>query len=405
MRIIGVAESDSYLKWGAALLGRAPDDWDRRLMIVEGALTVTAAQERACVHGTPFEGSALPRVAYKDLVERITAERPDAVLVAAHGPLARVLIETVARVQPRPVILSGLPGISIPVTWLALERRAQADLMIVHSKREVREFRALSVARGWDHRLALASLPFADRERPHRGTDLVFAAQSVVPRTEPDRMRVARLLVRAAQAHPHRRVVLKLRGTAGEPQTHRDDLPYPALLERLAPLPPNLAVSTVSMARALDTAEGLVTVSSTAAIEAIARGVPVIALDVFGVSDELINPVFTGSGLFGDERAVVDRAFRTPRPEWLDDNYLHDPADDDWAPQLEELVRRRRAGELPPRAPLPRVGGPLRAAWHRKRVLGRHDRSLAGVVALAIGLPLRRAVHFVNSIRAPRSAS
>ena len=86
------------------------------------------------------------------------------------------------------------------------------------------------------------------------------------------------------------------------------------------------------------------TVSSTAAIEAVARGVPVIALDTFGVSDELINTVFVGSGLFGGESAVIGREFRHPEPGWLDANYFHDPADDDCVAQLVtlvELARRR----------------------------------------------------------------
>ena len=139
------------------------------------------------------------------------------------------------------------------------------------------------------------------------------------------------------------------------------------------------------MSRALDTAEGLVTVSSTAAIEAVARGIPVIALDSFGVDDKLINPVFVGSGLFGSEDAVIRREFRLPPREWLARNYFHDPAKDDWVAQVGELVALRRAGELPAQARPRRRGGTARDVWERKLALGSKDRSFAGAAAYVIG--------------------
>ncbi|MBO3664018.1 DUF6716 putative glycosyltransferase [Microbacterium stercoris] len=403
MRILGLAESDSYLKWAAALLGRAPSGWETHLRAVQGALAVSTSQLRAAVDGTPFTPGDVTRIHFARVAEEVRRMRPDAVLVAATGPLARLLMEAVARVEPRPVLVSGLPGISIPATRLALDRRHQADLMILHSTRELREFGALAAKHGWDHRLALSTLPFAQvaRADPAEGaarTDLVFAAQAKVPRSEGDRTRIARMLVRAAQADPSRRVVLKLRGLAGEQQTHHEDLPYPELLARLGSVPPNLVVATDPMGRALQTAQGLVTVSSTAAIEAVTQGVPVIALDAFGVSARLINTVFVGSGLFGDEDDVIARRFRTPDAEWLADNYFHDPSQDDWADVLMGLVRRRREGSLPRRDPLPRGGGALREAWHRKRALGDHDRSLAGALALVVGVPARAAVRTARRV-------
>lgn len=217
----------------------------------------------------------------------------------------------------------------------------------------------------------------------------MFASQAIVPRERADRLRVARLLVDAARADPDKRVVVKERGVAGEHQTHEQRYGYPDLLRTLAPLPSNLVVSTESMSRALDSAEGLVTVSSTAAIEAVARDIPVIALDSFGVDDKLINPVFVGSGLFGSEDAVIRREFLLPPREWLAHNYFHDPAQDDWVVRVGELVARRRAGELPPKPARDRRGGKARDVWERKLALGGNDRSLVGAVAYVIGLPLR----------------
>ena len=139
------------------------------------------------------------------------------------------------------------------------------------------------------------------------------------------------------------------------------------------------------MSSALADAEGLVTVSSTAAVEAIARGVPVIALDSFGVSEQLLDVVFVGSGLFGGEAAVIGREFRHPEPSWLTANYFHDSADDDWIAQLVTLVALARRGELPVRSVPRGVGGRVRLAWDRRRAFGTADRSIAGAAALAVG--------------------
>lgn len=395
MRIVALADSDSYVKWGAALIGSLPGDGERELLVVDSPIVVSDAQLAAALVGSGID--RVSRVSFPEVTARLAADPPDAVLVATPGPIAMVLMRMIAELSPRPVLVSGLPGISIPTTRKALLYRRQCDLMVLHSHREIREFHRLSRAKGWDHRFGLAHLPFTTTA-PAEGTDLVFAVQAIVPAEHGDRLVVARMLRDAALADPSRRVVIKVRAVAGENQTHPERDGYPGLIAGLGPVPANLVVNAGPMADALATAEGLVTVSSTAAIEAIARRIPVIAIDTFGIRRSLINPVFRGSGLFGGREAVVGRDFRHPDPAWLDDNYFHDPSADDWYRELEGLVAARRAGELAPRVShLPR-GGRLRAAWDRKRAFGDADRSVGGRVALVIGTPLRGAVRLRNRV-------
>ncbi|SDG88603.1 hypothetical protein SAMN04489810_1563 [Microbacterium pygmaeum] len=402
MRIIAIADSDSYVKWSAALLGTLPDSVAVELLILETSLVVSAAQQRSATAGSGLDAASVRRTRLSELTAHITAAEPDAVLLAARGPVVRVVARLVAALTPRPLLVTGLPGISIPETTAALVHRTQCDLFVLHSTREIRAFTDLADRRGMSQRFALAHLPFAQhRTRSGRGGDLVFAAQAIVPRLRDERLTIARMLVRAARAEPERRVVVKLRAVKGEHQTHRerDADSYPELLRTLGPLPPNLVISTDSMARALSTAEGLVTVSSTAAIEAIAFGVPSIALDTFGVSDDLINPVFRGSGLLAGEEAVISRDFRMPRPQWLADNYFHDPSLDDWVPQLTALVDERRRGTLPPKPPRVRRGGSVRDTWESGIILRRGDRTMPEMLAVAAVLPARVAVRVVNRVR------
>jgi len=401
LRIVAVADSDSYVKWGAALLGALPAEWERELLVVDSQFEVNDEQLRTALRDTGIVTGE--RVSHVGVAARLRESAPDAVLVAAPGPVSMVMIRLVAEIDPRPVILAGLPGISIPVTVKALRFRRQADLMIVHSHREVREFGQLALERGWDHRLGLARIPFAS-DHPVQGTDLVFAAQAVVPCDREDRLHIADLLREAALADPTRRVIVKLRARAGERSTHPEKDAYPDLVRELGEIPPNLMFATGAMATALDTAEGLVTVSSTSLLEAVARGIPAIAIDDFGVDDKLINPVFEGSGLFGGARHVIARRFRHPDPSWLGDNYFHPAQDDDWIASLDALVGARREGRLAPRpAHLP-TGGRLRAAWDRKQAFGPSDRSFGGLVALLVGVPARAVVRLRRRVAARLSS-
>ena len=118
------------------------------------------------------------------------------------------------------------------------------------------------------------------------------------------------------------------------------------------------------MRAALARAHSLVTVSSTAALEAIDTGVPVVVLNDFGVDDSLINTVFADSGCLGDLDDVrAGRAF-TPDPTWLLDNYFHPVGEDDLVERVSDLVRRRDSGLLPLRRR-------RRPSWRRARETAR----------------------------------
>jgi len=408
VRIIGIADTDSYVKWSAALLGSLPSAAEAELLVVETPLVVSATQQAAATAGSGLDPSRVRRIAFAQVAKYVADAAPDAVLIAARGPVVRVLARLIGSLSPRPVIVTGLPGISIPATSAALIHRTQCDLFVLHSTREIREFTALAERRGFVQRFALSRLPFARsgsaaaHAETEGGTDLVFAAQAIVPRSRPERMAIVNMLIRAAETDPSRRVVVKLRAVKGEHQTHRERDGYPELLAATGrEMPENLVISTAPMASALHTAEGLVTVSSTAVIEAVALGVPAIVIDTFGVSDELINPVFVGSDLFGGEAEIVEREFRTALTDWVQDNYFHAASADDWLAQLEGLVAERRRGALAPKPPLARRGGHYRDRWERAIIVGRRERSVAETALIAVGVPFRQVVRVYQRAIAP----
>lgn len=406
-RFVAIADSDSYVKWAAALLGSLTDV-DARVLLVRTPLTVSAEQERAALAGSGLEPARVEVTDYPAVSDRVRELAPDAVFVAGRGPFVRIVMRAISAVSPRPVVVVGLPGMSIPAQRGAVHYRRDADLFLVHSRRELRAFSDLAGRMGVPMRFALATLPFArprQRSAP-AGHDLVFAAQAVVPRALEDRRELADILRRAALANPLRRVVVKLRSRAelGERETHHEIAGYPELIAELGERPANLVFSYASMRSALETAEGLVTVSSTAAIEAVAQGVPVLALDTFGISKANLNTVFAASGLLGDASDVIARRFRQPSAQWVNDNYFHSDEGWTWVRDVDELVDARRARRLAQRTAPRGVGGSLREAWDRKVVLGSLDRTMSGTIALLIGTPLRWGILTLRKRRSPAGA-
>lgn len=404
MSLVAVADSDSYLKWVAGTAERLAEQapWavgDVALQLLANPVLPSEPQRRAALDRTRWRSRDLAVLALDDLVEQVRQRRPDAVLVGMRGPAAAVVLRELAELPHRPVLVTGLPGVAIPATRKALFYRAQADLMLVHSRGERRAFEARARELGWPQRFALSTLPFLERHAS-AGDDIVFAAQALVPASLDERRWLVARLDELARRRPERRVVLKVRAGAGEQQTHAERWPLAALLDELPHRAPNLIVRGGSMLQTLDTAGALATVSSTAIVEAVARGIPSIALDDFGVDDALINTVFRGSGLLGSVADMLEGRFRMPAAAWAADNYLHAEADADAATALAELVAERAGGGLPTRRPVrSTLGGPLRRAWDRKTALGAHDRSVSGAAALAVGAPARAIVTGARRVR------
>lgn len=403
-RLLVVADSDSYVKWGAALASTLPAGWRTRLVVIASPVQPSPRQLADALAGSAFTTDAAHVRHLDDLDAELDAFDPHAVLLSLRGPFVRVVAPRLNARPNRPVLLSGFPGLTIPAVPKAVVYREQTDLVVLHSRREVRDFEANAWALGVDRMFGLATLPFLatdDREAPGRErTDLVFAAQAKVPAERADRVKLLAALAELARRRPEHRVVVKVRARAGEAQTHAEEHDYADLLADLDRVPANLVVEDGPMAAHLARAAALVTVSSTAALEAIALDLPVLLVDDFGVSPAMINTVFEGAGVFGSTTDLVAGRFRYADAAWLADNYFHEPHESDWARRLTALVEAR---EIVPLPPLERRhdlwGGALRAAFERRRMLGAFDRSLAGTLAWGIGVPVRAVVRRVRRAR------
>jgi hypothetical protein len=361
-RLLAVADTDSYLKWAAATLTAMPPEWRSTIVVIDNPAMPSPAQIASATH---MPTKVLDRRA---ILRRIRNEAPDVVLLACTGPVVAALADSQAlRRRSRPVLVTGLPGISVPATARAVALRRGCDLFVLHSHRERAEFAALGRTMAPHLRIGLATLPFlrsaALRQdgdgRPR--TELVFAAQAKVPPERADREAILIGLAAAGSA------IVKLRAANGEQQTHQEAWPYPDLMADLVEQgrieDGSIRFVTGPMPEALQSARGFVTVSSTAALEALAAGVPTLILSDFGVSAEMINIVFEGSGCIGTLADAAAGRFPRPNPDWLAADYFHPASDNDWLDELEQFCAVRVAGPLPRR---PRATGPLRARVRRR---------------------------------------
>src|SRR5690606_7213377 len=233
VHVMAIADSDSYLKWAAGLLDALPEGWSGELAVVRTPIAPSPSQMRGAVQGTR-NGMALPPVLSATALRRaVRRVRPDVVVAACTGPVVDVLVNDLfSGLSPRPVLVSGLPGVSVPATERAWLYRAPVDLFILHSHREVAEFRELGVRLGVTGEVGLATLPFL-ADGPAPGSDaptiadpaedaprnrVVFATQAKVPVERAERESILRALADLAVRRPDLEVVVKLRARAHEQQ-------------------------------------------------------------------------------------------------------------------------------------------------------------------------------------------
>jgi acetyltransferase-like isoleucine patch superfamily enzyme len=356
VKVLAVADSDSYLKWAAQTLDEMPASWQRHMHVLRTAVTPSDSQIADALHGTVLEDETPPVTGIGRLLATVAATRPDILFLSGTGPFVEALGAVLAHVAvPRPLVVTGLPGMSVPATRKALQYRRDADLFIVHSEREVREFGLLAQELGIDTRITLNTLPFLHKAPARSATPpdrptVVFATQAKVPVRRNDRVRILTSLADLARSRPDLRVVVKLRARMSEQQTHVERHHYESLYNDLlldGSLEPGLLhFETGAMATQLETAAALVTVSSTAALESVAADVPTLLLSDFGVNANLLNLVFRDSGMLGTLADLRAGRFPHPTDEWKRANYFHTPGENDWIGAIEELLEARHGGNV-----------------------------------------------------------
>ncbi|MFD7547038.1 DUF6716 putative glycosyltransferase [Streptomyces sp. NPDC059816] len=300
-RVAVLADSDTRWKWGALTAHRLVPGGRLDGHLLRGRATPTPRQLGE-VDEAGVRPDSVTEATAAEFLATMARERYDVVVLALVGGGVQAMLHGLTHAwrgrERRPVVVTGYVGVVYEKLTDGLLLRHGADLVLANSRRDAERFRAVYEGVGADASAVVeVALPFLGGA-PYRPADpytVVFAAQPSVPAARADRVYLLERLVRHARRHPDREVLLKLRSRPGEHTTHVEELPYQKLVRGLRP-PANFRLVYGHMGEVLDRADLLVTVSSTAALEGLHRGVPTAVLTDLGVREALGNHHFVGSG-------------------------------------------------------------------------------------------------------------
>ncbi|WP_189978443.1 DUF6716 putative glycosyltransferase [Streptomyces capoamus] len=325
LRVAVLADSDTRWKWGALTAQRlTPRAAGVRLdgYLLRGRATPTARQLRE----VGVRADSLREVTGVEFLRAMTEDpdgRYDVLVLALVGGGVQAMLHGLRAAWgpgPRPVVVTGYVGVVYEKLADGLLLRHGADLVLANSRHDADRFRAVYEGVGADaSAVTEVALPFlggAPYTGAHEPFTVVFAAQPSVPDNRRDRAYLLGRLVEHARRHPEREVLLKLRSKPGEHTTHIEELPYQKLVQAQDP-PANFRLVYGHMGEVLDRTDLLVTVSSTAALEALHRRVPTAVLTDLGVRESLGNHHFTGSGCLASWDQLDAGHRPVPDEEWL----------------------------------------------------------------------------------------
>ncbi|MER5179464.1 DUF6716 putative glycosyltransferase [Streptomyces sp. NPDC002896] len=382
-RVAVLADSDTRWKWGALTANRTVPDSRLSGFLLRGRATPTARQLRE----VGVRADDLREVTAIEFLREMQREDDayDVVVLALVGGAVQAMLHGLARVwqgrAKRPVVVTGYVGVVYEKLADGLLLRHGADLVLANSRHDAERFRAVYEGVGADASSVVeTALPFLggkpyekkgqdDKDNPYT---VVFAAQPSVPDTPADRTYLLRRLAEHARLHPDREVLLKLRSKPGEHTTHIEELPYQKLAQRIpGGLPANCRLVYGHMGEVLDRTDLLVTVSSTAALEALHRRIPTVVLTDLGVREALGNHHFTGSGCLASWDQLDAGHQPVPDEKWVARQGV--AADGAYETAFdaarERIATLLESAGLPPLAP---YYTPTTAPGYLPRVLARH---------------------------------
>lgn len=267
--------------------------------------------------GVPFH--TLDVQPLERLASREALEREDVLLLAADGQRTRRFLvrfhDAFRGARRRPLVVVFYPGLIFRFHFEGMTSRMGADALCLSSPHDLSLYESALAALGLENTnalaLGLASIPSAEERADHvvrcEGP-VLFAGQPTVPAGEAERRYVVEQLAALAERHPDVRWQIKPRLRRGETTLHRVDHHYEDLLEGLASgrskvrgrrAPSNLEVTHRPIDALLRECRACLTFSSTAALEAVALGVPTRVLTDVGLHENIGNQFFLGSGLYG----------------------------------------------------------------------------------------------------------
>ena len=321
-----VAAFDSQLKWAGTI---------RAALEPRGFVcrTIIPSDVRHAISDSQLADSGGGAVGYMRWADLVTESlNSNVVVLAIQGPLVRRFCHDVfdvvelTGVAP-PVMITGWVGVIIEKIVAGYLERYAADIVAVNSRSDLATFEktARSLQLPTDN-LLLSGLPLLSgvhREAPVDAPikTVMFADQPTVPQAREDRLYLYQRLLAYARAHPDRQVVLKPRHRIGEDTFHRMKFHPEALLSGVR-RPPNFSIDYAPISDWLASLDLMLTISSTAALEAVGAGVRTAFIADLDVREQLGNHIFLDSGLLRTFDQLEKDDIGAPAKSWVEDYFF-----------------------------------------------------------------------------------
>lgn len=309
-RVLALGTFDSFLRT-AVVIGRMFEAEGASLRIAALAASGTTGQLSARQLRAGGVHESVPMVPAEALVGSRLFREAHVVIAVIDGGRARELFLALSAAnfsqEPfRPMVVVASPGVALTEQLTGFMSRAPADLLCFNTESEQALYASAAAELGFDASNGVTTgLLGLDRRpraaRPDGRPAVVFFEQPVIPERRMHRTHLLAGLVDLARRRPDVEVLIKLRHTRAETahhatRHHLEDLARAVMAG--GKRPGNLAFTHENATVLLDRAALAVTVSSTVAVEAMARGVPTRIVSDFGISEALGTAYFVGSGCF-----------------------------------------------------------------------------------------------------------
>ncbi|MEO6471578.1 MAG: DUF6716 putative glycosyltransferase, partial [Aeromicrobium sp.] len=340
--VLLIAAFDSQLKWCAGIR----DELEARGF----ACRAVVPDLRSALSDRQIRDAGFESVTHLPWDELLTeALASDVVVCSLTGPITQRLTTQISQTSRLhggvgPILVVGWVGIIIEKITAGYLDRCGSDLIAVNSAQDLTHFSNAAAKLGIPgDNLVLTGLPFLSSEPlPARSGSIgtvLYADQPTVPAAEVERRYVYRKLMDYARAHPDREVLLKPRHRPDEDTFHRMRHHPEDVLAGEA-LPANFHIDYTPINEMLPKVDLLLTMSSTACLEAIDHGSRVALVLDLGIHERYGNHVFLDSGLLRTFDQIAADDIGEPSKEWHASWFAgrDRPANQIIADRIEELL-------------------------------------------------------------------
>lgn len=228
----------------------------------------------------------------------------------------------------RPIIISGYAGVSFSENQTGFSNRSLCDYVFLSNKYEYELYRMFCKRNNLQDNGLLWGWNFFSVRNTKKisGKQILFADQNIIPFSKKDRLYLANAIILIARSNPSIEVIVKSRTAKGEKNLFKPRWSMAELIILLCKkkLPKNLKISYGNIEDYLANTDLLITMSSTAAIQALMSGIRVAIISDFGKIDGFGTTYFDGSGCLCTIKQIIDGYSPKINEKWLKDFVISD---------------------------------------------------------------------------------